>query len=290
MCSLANELEEVLGDIRARMHLKGLGSFRSMVLKLEKEDSKNSGTIDVEDFLTALNELGIFPTKRQVATMKRTYCGGAHELNTDMSYKNFVNGIQGDISSRRKAHIRRVYQVLDERKQMSLENLKKLAGPRNAAVFAGFSESPNFTEFSIICAGISAMMPLKDDTFCLTMEQLFGVPEHDEQNTNATEFIQLAKVEATLLDKIRQRTKSTMKEKEFLRKAFRYLDQDKSETISKKEMQGMLKKFGMNVEDRIIEALFAKFDTNKDGEIDYLEFVDHLYPGVSRVYEDAECA
>jgi len=55
---------------------------------------------------------------------------------------------------------------------------------------------------------------------------------------------------------------------------FREFDKDNSGSISTDEAKQMLSQFG--VSDKDIEALIDKYDTNKDGELQYSEFVAFL--------------
>ena len=55
-----------------------------------------------------------------------------------------------------------------------------------------------------------------------------------------------------------------------LRDAFNLFDTDKNGKISKKEIERVLK---MGVDAKEIDAIMAKHDTNKDGEIDFKEFM-----------------
>ena len=55
-----------------------------------------------------------------------------------------------------------------------------------------------------------------------------------------------------------------------LRDAFNLFDTDKNGKISKKEIERVLK---MGVDAKEIDEIMAKHDTNKDGEIDFKEFL-----------------
>ena len=55
---------------------------------------------------------------------------------------------------------------------------------------------------------------------------------------------------------------------------FNRFDADKSKSVSVAEAKHMLRKLG--IEDKDIEMLVAMHDTNKDGELQYDEFVSFL--------------
>ena len=62
-------------------------------------------------------------------------------------------------------------------------------------------------------------------------------------------------------------------QKEKLKEAFSMLDKNNDGKISKEDIKGILR---LESKDQIITDLMAKADTNKDGEIDYNEFLDFM--------------
>ena len=62
-------------------------------------------------------------------------------------------------------------------------------------------------------------------------------------------------------------------QKEKLKGAFSMLDKNNDGKISKEEIKGILR---LESKDQIITDLMAKVDTNKDGEIDYKDFLDFM--------------
>jgi calcium-dependent protein kinase len=60
---------------------------------------------------------------------------------------------------------------------------------------------------------------------------------------------------------------------ERLREAFNLFDSDKSGKISRSEIEKVLK---LGVNSKEIDAIMAKHDTNKDGEIDFKEFLEMM--------------
>ena len=60
---------------------------------------------------------------------------------------------------------------------------------------------------------------------------------------------------------------------EKLKEAFSLFDADKSGKISRDEIEKVLKLSGNSKE---VNAIMAKHDTNKDGEIDFKEFLEMM--------------
>lgn len=58
---------------------------------------------------------------------------------------------------------------------------------------------------------------------------------------------------------------------------FQSFDKDKSGKISKKEFKEILEETGMtHISGKLIDDLVETCDRNKDGEIDYLEFLETM--------------
>lgn len=57
-----------------------------------------------------------------------------------------------------------------------------------------------------------------------------------------------------------------------LKDAFKVFDVDRDGTTSKQELDRIMKKFGQNLTNQELDAVFQLVDTNGDGEIDYSEF------------------
>ena len=79
-------------------------------------------------------------------------------------------------------------------------------------------------------------------------------------------------MEDTVFEKIRQRTHGSDDEGKTAKKIFRHFDLDGFGTVEPAEFKKALETLGCVFTDAEIEALFRKFDTNRNGKIDYIEF------------------
>ena len=61
-----------------------------------------------------------------------------------------------------------------------------------------------------------------------------------------------------------------------LRELFREHDRDSNGTLSRVELRGMLSKLDINAGDKYLDALICKMDSNKNGVIEFEEFVSFL--------------
>jgi len=90
--------------------------------------------------------------------------------------------------------------------------------------------------------------------------------------------------ETQLKQKLQQKCPSKLSEESFLYKAFRFIDLDNSNTVSRDEWIRAIEKIGIVVEDpKELELLFEEYDSDGSGEIDYREFVAALFGANSAV-------
>ncbi len=54
---------------------------------------------------------------------------------------------------------------------------------------------------------------------------------------------------------------------------FKIIDANGDGFITRAELKTGLTKFGMEVDDAVVDSMLAKADTNQDGKIDYEEFL-----------------
>lgn len=84
--------------------------------------------------------------------------------------------------------------------------------------------------------------------------------------------------EKELKNKLSSRVTGTMTEETLFLKSFKYFDLDNSGSCSKTEFMKALIKIGVNsVDEENIDEVFFIYDKDKNGEIDYKEFVSVLF-------------
>lgn len=92
-----------------------------------------------------------------------------------------------------------------------------------------------------------------------------AVEESEDKLINFDLFIRLYKVVL--------KNKKMEKDASDVLNAFKTFDRDNNGVISLAEMKHILESFGENVSDKEIEEIFNEADLNKDGNIDYQEFI-----------------
>ena len=82
-------------------------------------------------------------------------------------------------------------------------------------------------------------------------------------------------LERILRSKIVEKTKSGGAE---LLRLFRQFDKDGNQAIDRDEFKATLKIYNLDLEDDDVDMMFKRYDQDKDGFIDYYEFIQHLLP------------
>eukprot|EP00164_Ancoracysta_twista_P005761 GFYU01007917.1.p1 GENE.GFYU01007917.1~~GFYU01007917.1.p1 ORF type:complete len:627 (+),score=133.44 GFYU01007917.1:180-2060(+) len=83
-------------------------------------------------------------------------------------------------------------------------------------------------------------------------------------------------VESEIRKKMTQRIRSGRGELQQIWRVF--LPETKEKLVTLGRFSGGLKKLGFELNKKDVSTLFAKYDTNKDGFIDFEEFIENLYP------------
>lgn len=119
-------------------------------------------------------------------------------------------------------------------------------------------------------------MPYNDDYFIDIVERAWVIKE-DESKYEDLSPARLAKIQAVLREKVRQKTKTGHSEQSSLAKHFNFFDIDNSGNVIYDEFVNALKRLGVVLDDPVSRAFFKSFDTSQSGRISYQEFVNALY-------------
>jgi hypothetical protein len=195
------------------------------------------------------------------------------------------------MNERRLAVVKYAFQFLDTEGQKKVK-LDKLAQQYNAAnhprvrtrekraevvkqdfidtigqrAQGGFVTEQAFIEYY---ADINACLPAeKDDyfndlvlkTWGLSTDRAFVSPQR------------IAELESIVFEKVRQKTHGADDEGKTIMRIFRHFDLDGFGTIEPQEFKKALETLGCVFSNVEMEALFNKFDSNKNGKVDYEEF------------------
>lgn len=292
---MSADLVEIVHNIRTQLGQKGGAALSTLALAFRVNDTKKTGIYTFDEFEAILGKAGVFLKRQELTKLFKHF---DHEQNEQINYREFLRGVQGEVPPRRMNIIQAVWDALSKgAKEIPVkEVIGNFTAQKHPQVLAGekteqqifrefvtnfenagnIDNSISWEAFADFYASISAGVPYNDDYFVKMMEVSWGVTENS--NANEVPSALLRKVENVLREKIRQRTRSESSESETLRKAFKQQDLENCGMIGYNDFLYALEFFGVVLEPKVSQALFAGFDCG-DGRINYAEFSAALYLG-----------
>jgi protein phosphatase len=122
---------------------------------------------------------------------------------------------------------------------------------------------------SLAYRGLSAVK-VPSDMGSTGIKSVSSLPSTSTKFTITTKTSSSSQWENNILEKMRVLLTSTPKS---LHEIFNDFDEDGNGYISAVEFRNAIRKLGIGLSSRDIDALLAKIDTNQDGRIDYVEFM-----------------
>lgn len=281
------DLVEIVHDIRGQMKPQ---TGAALEAAFKANDVAGNGLYNFEDFESVLGKCGLFVKRQDLTKLYRSFDTNKSE---QVDYKQFLSALQGEVSPRRAAMLDAVWAKL-ARGNASITMAqfwdafeprrypKVLTGELSAddvveqmkatLFFANLENTPDATltkaMFDAIYAKQGCANLYDDDWFVAVLEGTWGVQESpDDQGLNPAFFKKICRV---LFEKVRQRTPAESLESETLRLALIALDLQNTGVLSYGVFQMGLEKFGVVLEPRVCQALFAYFAP--DGTIGIPEF------------------
>ena len=135
----------------------------------------------------------------------------------------------------------------------------------------GFVSEEGFIQYY---ADVNATLPAeKDDYFVELVLKTWGLTSSKSTSVTAE---RLSELEDIVFEKIRQRTHGADDEGKTAKKIFKHFDLEGFGTIQPAQFKQALETLGCVFKDHEIEALFRKFDSNRNGKVDYIEFASFV--------------
>lgn len=114
---------------------------------------------------------------------------------------------------------------------------------------------------------------MEDEYFVRMCEAVWGV---SEAGTATIHKADLEHITRTIRNKMLDMSSSTQSAEFVMRAVFREFDRQRSGVLTAAQLQQMLLKIQVAVDQRYLDALLARFDRRGDGCVEFEEFVSYL--------------
>jgi Ca2+-binding EF-hand superfamily protein len=287
--------------------MRGTGAVQDA---FRQADFDCCGELNREDFVDALNYGSLFLSKADVSVIFASYDPARKGT---IKYDDFLVGLVGTLSAVRYEVVCSIWNKLEQQGASSIEGaISSFNASRHPQVLSGSISVDECTgRFSNFFYGLdfsrdtflayftelSACIP-SDDYFGLITENCWGISSGSASERKSDPMFLFIK---DLREKVRQKTHGS-NERERLRQAFKFFDEDESGFIQPPEFCKSLERFGIRLPllerlgnigvDRAaagsrvapgggagvkLDSLLALCDTNGDGTINYIQFLREIF-------------
>eukprot|EP01083_Nonionella_stella_P047871 128149_1 len=294
----AHNTDEIIHRLRIELAKRGEASIRTLSKTFLIADSDNNKTLGFEEFDQVMNKCGLFLTHHEASKLKKVFDKNKDER---VDYEEFLLGLQGSLNDRRLAMVVKAFEKFDVTGDgiIDSEDMKKTydasqhakvkIGERSEEQVmktfldsfegAGGNKDGKVTkdEFIQYYTGISASIPYNDDYFCQMMENAWKIKESGGEKERISQAAYLEQVEQILREKVRQKTFGSETGETTLKKTFKWFDLDDCGYVDFKEWDQALERFGVRLSPQDSKALFAKYDDDKSGRVNYKNLATKMF-------------
>jgi Ca2+-binding EF-hand superfamily protein len=274
-----------------------------------KYDTDSSGSLSWEEFCSALQKNGLALSPQDIRSI---FLDLDKDGNNEISYNEFVAAIRGDLSNARIALLKTIFTRIDEDNDgsISMTDIGKYLNPKaHPDVTSGrltvnqllkdFFESLNIvtktgnltlTQFIEYYSNIAAF--IDDLKFTEIMNSIWNL-KNTTSTTSLKSFSSKNNVYAShlsgvidgsgngngndtdaVLDQLKEQLKSRgVRGFVGLQRKFKIIDDDNNGTLNLVEFKKAMKECGLKLTDLQVSQLFMVFDRNRNGVIDFDEFL-----------------
>lgn len=268
-------------------------------------DLDGSGSLSWEEFCSALQKCGLAPSPQDIRAI---FLDLDRDGNNQISYREFIHVMRGELSNPRKALIKRIFDAIDEDQDgiISMTDIGKCFNPKNhpevkvgritvnnllktffdsftTVSDSGYVTLPQFIEYYANSCAFD-----DDIKFNETMTAIWNisnVPTHTPNATSLKSFASNASSVGGLLSEKSasanehlQELREQMKSRGArgfvgLQRKFKIMDDDNNRTLNLVEFKKAMRECGLKLTDLQLSELFSVFDQDRNGVIDFEEFL-----------------
>ena len=286
------------------------GGLLGLATLFKTYDTDGSGALSWEEFCSALQKCGLAPSPQDIRAI---FLDLDRDGNNQISHREFIHLMRGELSNSRKSLIKRIFEAIDEDQDgiISMTDIGKCFNPKNHPdvktgritvnnllktffdSFATVSESgyvtlPQFMEYYANSCAFD-----DDIKFNETMNAIWNLSNAPVNVSNATSLKSYSTNTSSIGNLLSEKTSSASEHLEQLReqmkargargfvglqRKFKIMDDDNSKTLNLVEFKKAVRECGLTLSDLQLSELFSLFDKDRNGVVDYEEFLQ-----VSRV-------
>lgn len=282
------------------------GGLLGLASLFKQFDVDHSGSLSWEEFCSALQKCGLAPSPQDIRAI---FLDLDKDGNNEISYQEFIHAMRGDLSNQRRALIKLVFDSIDSDGDgsISLTDVGRCFNPKNhpdvragritvANLLKDFFDSfstvsetgyMNLSQFMEYYANSAAFDD--DIKFAETMKTLWtlntasagsrgnSAPLRSDTHLVSTVSGLLTDTDPGLqqnIDKLRDQLKSRgARGFVGLQRKFKIMDDDNSRSLNLVEFKKAMKETGLNLTELQLSQLFSAFDRDRNGVIDFDEFL-----------------
>ncbi len=287
-------------------------------------DLDGSGALNWEEFCTALQKCGLTPSPQDIRSL---FLELDKDGNNEISYDEFLQTMRGDLSKPRRALITRIFESIDSDNDgvISMTDIGKCFNPKNhpdvrsgrktvAVLIQEFFDSfgtvsntgyISLDQFIEYYANIAAFDD--DAKFNETMKSIWTIKSGSTTSVAGNKSSSLGSFNAhqsnigTLLtesDPGINKNLDQLREQLIARGArgivglqrkFRIMDDDGSKSINMVEFKKAMKECALNLTEQQLNSLFTTFDKDRNGSIDFDEFLTGIRVSTIQIIAKRSC-
>lgn len=288
-------LEGTMGKVHAAVQARGGSGVRSLARVFKIIDTNGNRSLDRQELKDAMGMWELVLNEAEISFLMGEFDADG---NGTISFDEFLRGLKGEMSERRKAMVARAYAILDAdgSGEVTLGDImaeydasrhpQVMAGKiTEEVVFKDFLDSfegPHgnkdglltLEEFEDYYAGISASVD-DDEYFCFMMEQAWKM---SERGGGAIAPARGKSLEAALRLKVDEKKRDSENSVKSLTAAFKYFNLSGTNEIDERCFGRAVERFGIVLSAGEMNSWFLSYAGEGNERLNYDDFCARVFP------------